>query len=143
MDDHLHQGDEPRHVDLTQLEGEPGPRTDPLFERQTHEGEFAGRRFRVRFRSDTPARSPAGTATAVIKLVLAAGLAAAGLAAAGCAMRASDKLTLILAILVFVLVGGFGLFLILRIEQSPRVQREISSSKGEDGGGHRAGPRRV
>lgn len=135
MDNHTHQGDEPKHVDPTQLEGEPGPQADPLVERQTHEGEFTGRRFRARFRSDTPARSPAGTATAVIKLVLAAGLAAAGLAAAGLAMGTSDELTLLLAVLVFVLVGGFGLFLILRIEQNPHAQRENSSSKDESGRG--------
>ena len=53
MDKDMHQGDELRHVDLTQLEGDPSPRADPLFERQTHEAEFAGRWFRAHFRSDT------------------------------------------------------------------------------------------
>ncbi len=116
----MHQGDELRQVDLTQLEGEPSPRGDPLFERQTHEAEFAGGRFRVQYRSDTPARSPAGTATAMMMLVLAASLPAAGLAIGGWAIGAAAGLTLTLAVLVFVLVGGVGLFLILRIEQDPQ-----------------------
>jgi hypothetical protein len=118
----MHQGDAPRQVDLTQLEGKPSPRGDPLFERQTHEVEFAGGRFRAQFRSDTPARSPAGTATAMMKLVLAASLPATGLAIGGWAMGAAGGLTLTLAVLVFVLVGGVGLFLILRIEQDPQAQ---------------------
>jgi hypothetical protein len=118
----MHPGDAPRQVDLTQLEGKPGPRGDPLFERQTHEAEFAGGRFRARFRSDTPARSPAGTATAMLKLVLAASLPAAGLIIGGWAMGAAGGLTLTLAVLVFVLVGGVGLFLILRIDQDSQAQ---------------------
>ena len=34
MDKDMHQGHEPEHVDLTQVEGAPGARVDPLFERQ-------------------------------------------------------------------------------------------------------------
>jgi hypothetical protein len=131
MDKHVRQSDEPRNVDLTQVEREAGPRADPLFERQRHEAGFAGRRLQARFRSDTPARSPAGTATAIMKLVLAATVPAAGVVAAGKAVGATGGQILALALFVFVLVGGVGLFLILRIERGTREQRGISSGEGE------------
>lgn len=136
MDKDMHQGHEPEHVDLTQLEGEPGARVDPLFERQTDDTEFAGRWFRARLYSDTPVRSPAGTATALLKLVFAAALPAASMAAGGWAMGVAAWLTLTLATLMFIVVGAVGLFLILRIEPGPHAQREISSDEGEekDGG---------
>lgn len=131
MDKHVRQGDEPRHVDLTQVEGTPGPRTDPRFERQKHDFEFTGRRIQARFRSDTPARSPAGTATAVMMIVVAATGSAAGVVVAGKAVGAAGGQILALAVLMFVLVGGVALFVILRIERGPREQRGISSSEGE------------
>lgn len=134
MDKDMHQGHEPEHVDLTQLEGEPGARVDPLFERQTDHTEFAGRGFWARFYSDTPVHSPAGTATALLRLVLAASLPAAGMATAGWAMGAAAWLTLTLAALIFMVAGGIGLFLILRIEPRPRTQREVNSDDGEDEG---------
>ncbi|MDQ3762357.1 MAG: hypothetical protein M3460_11945 [Actinomycetota bacterium] len=139
MDENLHQGDEPEQGELTQLEREPGPRADPLFDRQTDETEFASRWFRARLRSNTPTRSPTSTAIAVTKLVLAAGLPAAGVVAGGWAMRVAGGLILTLAVVVFVLVGGVGLFLILRIEQHTR---EIND--GEDGSeGGEVDPRRA
>jgi hypothetical protein len=115
----MREDDPPEQVDLTQLEGEPSPRGDPQFERQEHEAEFTWGRFRVHLRSNTPVRSPAGTATAMMKLVVAASLPAAGLAVGGWAMGVAGGLILTLAVLVFLLVGGVGLFLILRIEQDP------------------------
>jgi hypothetical protein len=131
MDENMHQGHEPEHVDLTQVEGKPGARVDPLFERQTDDAQFAGRRFRVRFYSDTPVRSPTGAATALLKLVLAAGLPAAGVAAVGWAVRAAAWLTITLAALMFTMVGGVGLFLILQTQPKPRAHREISRNNTE------------
>ena len=110
------QGDEPRHVDLTRLEGEPGLRADPLLERQIHEGEFSGRWFQARFRSNTPARSPVGAAIAVMTLALAACGVAAFVAAAGWLLGAAGGLTLTLAVLVLVMFVAVGLFLILWVE---------------------------
>ncbi|MDQ4093305.1 MAG: hypothetical protein M3143_07850 [Actinomycetota bacterium] len=140
MDKDMHPGHEPEHVDLTQLEGEPGARVDPLFERQTDNAEFAGRWFRVRFYSDTPIHSAAGTATALLKLVFAASLPAAGMAAAAWAMGAAAWLTLTSAALMFMVVGGIGLLLILRIVASPGTQHELSSDNGA-GQGDEADPR--
>jgi hypothetical protein len=136
MDKHVRQSDEPRHVDLTQVEHEAGPRADPLFERQTHEAGFAGRRFQARFRSDTPARSPAGTATAVMKIVLAATVPAAGVMAAGKAVGATGGQILALAVFVFVLVGGVGLFLILRIERGRPPSQGTNADCGPTGIDH-------
>ena len=134
MDKDMHQGHEPEHVDLTQLEGEPGARGDPLFERQTDDAQFAGGWLRARLYSDTPVRSPAGTATALLKLVFAAGLPAAGMAAGGWAMGVAAWLTLTLAALMFMVVGAVGLFLILRMESSPHPPHEISTDEGEGEG---------
>lgn len=127
MDKDMHQGHEPKHVDLTQLEGAPSPRSDPLLERQTDDTELASRWFRVRFYSDGPVHSPAGTATALLRLILAAGLPAGGVVAAGWTMGMAAGLTLALAALLFVMVGGVGLFLILRNAPDAPAHRDISS----------------
>ncbi|MDQ3900030.1 MAG: hypothetical protein M3319_06110, partial [Actinomycetota bacterium] len=65
MDKDMPQGHEPEHVDLTQIEDELSARVDPLFERQTDDTEIAAPWFGARFYSDTPVRSPTGTATAL------------------------------------------------------------------------------
>jgi hypothetical protein len=128
MDKDMHQGHEPGHVDLTQIENQPSSRLDPLFERQTDDAEFVGPWFGARFYSDTPVRSPAGIATALLKVVLAAGLPAAGLAAGGWAMRVAGWLTLTLAGLVFLIVGTTGLFLILRVEPGPHAPHDLNGT---------------
>jgi hypothetical protein len=136
MAKNLHHGHEPEHVDLTQVDGEPGARVDPLFERQTDDAQFVAPWFRARFYSDAPVHSPAGIATALLRLVLAASLPAAGMAAGGWAMGVAAWLTLTLAALIFLLVGTVGLVLILRIEPSPHAPGENSSDDGagEPGG---------
>src|SRR5438874_178262 len=101
MDKDMPQGHEPEHVDLTQIEDEPGARADPLFERQVDQTEIVGPWFGGRFYSNAPVRSPTGTATALLKVVLAAGLPAAGLAAGGWVMRVAGWLTLMLAAFIF------------------------------------------
>lgn len=135
MDKDMHQGHEPEHVDLTKVEDEPSARVDPLFERQTDDTEIVGPWFGVRFYGDTPVRSPAGIAAALLKVVLAAGLPAAGLAAGGWAMGVAGWLTLTLAALIFLAVGMVGLLLILRAARSPRAPRETSSDGSEGAGG--------
>jgi hypothetical protein len=135
MDKNMHQGHEPEHVDLTQIEDEPSTRVDPLFERQTDDTEFVGPWFGARFYSDTPVRSPAGTAAALLKVVLAAGLPAAGLAAGGWAMGVAGWLTLTLAALMFMAVGTVGLFLLLRAERSTHAPHAITSNDSEEQNG--------
>jgi hypothetical protein len=132
MDKDMHQGHEPEHVDLTQIENEPGARADPLFERQVDHTEIMGPWFSVRFYSKAPVRSPAGTATALLKVVLAAGLPAAGLAAGGRAMGVAGWLTLTLAVLIFLVVGTVGLVLILRTKPTPH-ETNSDNSEGKDG----------
>jgi hypothetical protein len=128
MDENQQQGDGPNgDRDLSQLEYQPGPRADPLFERQTDDTEVACYGFRARLHSDTPVRSPVSTATALTRLVLAAGLPAAAVVAGGRALGIAGGLILTLALIVFLLIGGVGLFLILRIEHGTS---EINS--GED-----------
>jgi hypothetical protein len=131
MDKDMHQGHEPEHVDLTQIEDEPGTRVDPLFERQTDDAEFVGPWFGARFYSDTPVRSPAGTAAALLRVVFAALLPAAGLAAGGWAMGVAGWLTLTLAALMFMAVGTVGLFLILRTEHGPHGLHGITPNDSE------------
>lgn len=136
MDNDLPQDHEPEHVDLTQFEGAPGARVDPLFERQTDDAQFVARWFRARFHSEAPVRSPAGNATALLKVVVAASLPAAGMAAGGWTMGVAAWLTLTLAALIFLVVGAVGLFLILRIQPSPHPPGDNSSDDGaEEGGG--------
>ena len=140
MDKDMHQGHAPAHVDLTQLEDAAGARVDPLFERQTDDAEIAAPWFGARLYSDTPVRSPAGTATALLKVVVAAGLPAAGLAAGGWALGVAGWLTLTLALLIFLVIWAVGLFLILRIQPSLPAPRETNSdhndgkNEGEDDG---------
>ena len=118
-EDHQHDDEPHDHHDLPQLE-QPGPRADPLFERQTDDTELVCHGFRARLHSDTPVRSPTGTATALTRLVLAAGLPAAAVIAGGRALGITGELIVTLALVVFILTGGVGLFLILRIERSAR-----------------------
>jgi hypothetical protein len=132
MDKDMPQGHEPEHVDLTQIEDELSARVDPLFERQTDDTEIAAPWFGARFYSDTPVRSPAGTATALLKVVLAACLPAAGLAAGGWALGVAGWLTLTLAVLIFLVVGTVGLFLILRTELTLPAPRETRSAHSEE-----------
>ena len=68
MDKDTHPGHEPEHVDLTQIEGKPGARGDPMFERQTDDTEIMGLWFGARFSRDNPVRSSAGTATGTTTL---------------------------------------------------------------------------
>ena len=129
MDENHHQDDESHdHHDPPHLE-QPGPRADPLFERQTDDTELVCHGFRARLHSDTPVRSPTGTATALTRLVLAAGLPAAAVVAGGRALRITGELILPLALVVFVLTGSVGLFLILRIERSARETHPREESK--------------
>jgi hypothetical protein len=132
MDKDTHPGHEPEHVDLTQIEDKPGTRADPLFERQTDDTEIMAPWFGTRFYSDTPVRSPARTATALLKVALAASLPAAGLATAGWALRIAGWLTLTLATLTFLIVGTVGLLLILRTKPTPRTPRETNSDDSEE-----------
>jgi hypothetical protein len=140
MDKDMHQGHEPEYVDLTQIEAEPSARADPLFERQTDLTGLAAPWFGARFYSDTPVGSPAGTATTLLKVVVAAGLPAAGLAAGGWALGVAGWLTLTLALLIFLVIWAVGLFLILRIQPSLPAPRETNSdhndgkNEGEDDG---------
>jgi hypothetical protein len=134
MDQDKHHGHEPKHVDLTQIEDKHSARVDPLFERQTDDAEIVGPWFEARFYSDTPVRSPAGTATALLKVVFAAGLPAAGLAAGGWAMGVAGWLTLTLAVLIFLVVGTVGLLLILRTEPTPPAPSETNSNDTEKDG---------
>jgi hypothetical protein len=129
MDKDMPQGHEPEHVDLTQIEDEPGARVDPLFERQTDDTEIMGPWFGARFSSNTPVSSPAGTATALLKVVLAASLPAAGFAAGGWAMGVAGWLTLTLAGVTFLVVGTVGVVLILRTKPTPREAK----SDGNEG----------
>jgi hypothetical protein len=131
MDKDMHQGHEPEHVDLTQIDDQPSARVDPLFERQTDDAEIAAPWFEARLSSDTPVRSPAGTATAFLKLVVAAGLPAAGLAASGWAMGVAGWLTLTLAILVFLVVGTVGLLLILHTKPTLHAPHKTDSDHHE------------
>ena len=117
MDDNQQPDDPYHHHDLPPLE-QPGPRADPLFERQTDDTELAGHGFHARLHSETPARSPTATTTALTRLVLAAGLSATTVIAGGRALGITGALVLALAFVVFVLTGGVGLFLILRIDHS-------------------------
>jgi hypothetical protein len=133
MDKDMHQGHEPKHVDLTQIEDEPGARVDPLFERQTDDAEISAPWFGARFYSDTPVRSPAGIATALLKVVLAAGLPAAGVAVGGWAMRVAGWLTLTLAVLIFLIVGTVGLLLIVH---TMPTSRETNSDESEEQNGN-------
>jgi hypothetical protein len=139
MDKDMHQGHEPEHVDLTQIEDEAGARVDPLFERQTDDTEITAPWFGARFYSDTPVRSPAGIATALLKVVLAAGLPAAGLAAGGWAMRVAGWLTLALAVLIFLIVGTVGLLLIVHTKPTPR-ETNSDGSEEESGNPHLRNP---
>jgi hypothetical protein len=131
MDKDMHQGHEPEHVDLTQIEDQPSARVDPLFERQTDDAQIAAPWFEARLSSDAPVRSPAGTATAFLKIVVAAGLPAAGLAASGWAMGVAGWLTLTLAILIFLVVGTVGLLLILQTKPTPQASGDTGSDDGE------------
>ena len=70
-------------------------------------------------------------------LALTAGVPTACLVAAGWAMGVAGWLTLTLAVLVFVLVGSTGLFLILRIEHNPPAPHKIDPADGQ-GAGDRA-----
>jgi hypothetical protein len=135
MDKDMQQGHEPEHVDLIQIEDAAGARVDPLFERQIDDTEIMGPGFGARFSSDTPVRSPAGTATALLKVVVAAGLPAAGLAAGGWAMRVATWLTLTLAVVIFLVVGAVGLVLILRASPIPRAPRETNFDNDEEANG--------
>lgn len=139
MDNDMQQGHEPEHVDLTQIEDHPGARVDPLFERQTDDAEIMGPGFGARFYTDTPVRSPAGTATAFLKVVVAASLPATGLAAGGWAMHVADWLTLALAVAIFLVVGTVGLILILRTKPSPR-ETDSDDSKGQNSDTQRRTP---
>ncbi len=131
MDKDMPQGHQPEHVDLTQIEDQPGARVDPLFERQTDDTEIRGPWFGARFSSNTPVRSPAGTATALLKVVLAASLPAAGFTAGGWAMGVTGWLTLTLADVVFLVVGTVGVLLILRTKPAPR-QTTSNGNKGDN-----------
>ena len=138
MDKDMHQGRAPEHVDLTQVEDEPGARVDPLFERQTEDAEITAPWFGARFSSDAPVRSPTGTATALLKVVLAAGLPAAGLAAGGWAMRVAGWLTLTLAVLIFLIVGMVGLLLI--VHTTPTSREIDSADSAENSNPHLQNP---
>jgi hypothetical protein len=131
MDKDMHPGHEPEHVDLTQIEDQPSARVDPLFERQADDAQIAAPWFEARFFSDTPVRSPAGTATAFLKIVVAAGLPATGLSAGGWAMGVAGWLALTLAILIFLVVGTVGLLLILRTKPTPPASNDTGSDDGE------------
>jgi hypothetical protein len=143
MDKDMREGHQPKHVDLTQIENEPGVRADPLFERQTDDTEIMGPWFRAHFSSDTPVRSPAGTATALLKIVFSAGLPAAGLTAGGWAMRVAGWLTLTLAVLIFLVVGTVGVVLIFRTKPTPHGPRETNCDniEEENGDTQRRNPR--
>ena len=130
-----HQGHEPEHVDLTQIEDKPGARADPLFERQTDDTEIMGPWFEARFSRDNPLHSPAATATALLKVALAASLPAAGLPAGGWALGVTGWLTLTLATLTFLVTGTVGPLLILRTKPTPRAPRETNSNDSEEDGG--------
>jgi hypothetical protein len=68
----------------------------------------------------------------LLKVVLAACLPAAGLAAGGWALGVAGWLTLTLAVLIFLVVGTVGLFLILRTEPTLPAPRETSSDHSEE-----------
>ena len=131
MDKDMHQGHEPEHVDLTQIDTEPSTRADPLFERQLDHTEIVGPWFGARFYSDNPVRSPAGTATALLKVVFAAGLPAAGLAAAGWVLRIAGWLTLTLAVLIFLIIWAVGLVVIFRTKPTPHTPPKTNSDNSE------------